>query len=179
MKALLLILVVSVSAQEWKLIKEMSGEIPDHPGLTIQTHAAEIARGDDIIKLKVRFSFPDGAPFEMFRKNAPPGFDLSSISYFIFKAEFNCDTLVMKAVNNSGEVYMANGRRHKSKEPPFNVDAGNIFVKYFCEREESKPTRPPTLKPGPTPLEESHRVAVPQSRSMAHPPFAGKSFAGI
>ena len=149
MKTLILIvaLAVSVSAQtEWKQIKEISGDVPNHPGLTWQTHAAEIARGGQRLKLKVRFSFPNGAPVELFRKNAPAGFDISSISHLIVRADFNCDTLVMKPVGNSGEIYMRNGKRHKSKESPFNVAAGHVFVKYFCERQEAKPIAPPTLR---------------------------------
>jgi hypothetical protein len=148
MKALLLILAltISVSAQtDWKLIKEMSGEIPDHPGLTAEFYAAEIARGDSLVKLLIRMDFPWGAP-KFPKATYPTGFDASSISRFEFKVEFNCDTLVMKPVNGSSEVYQFNGKRHKSKEPPFPLDAGHVFVTYFCERGEA-PTKAPTLKP--------------------------------
>lgn len=152
MKPLFLILLFAFTASaqtpDWKLIKEMSGDIPDNPGLTIETYAAEVARGDSLVKLKVKFEFPHGAPYNLLKDNVPLGFDISSISRFVFKAEFNCDTLVMKASQNSGEVYQFNGKRYKSKEPPFPLTSGHIFVNYFCERGE-KPTVAPTLKPSP------------------------------
>ncbi|CAN5860802.1 hypothetical protein BH18ACI4_BH18ACI4_23820 [soil metagenome] len=85
-------------------------------------------------------------PTDIFRDNAPAGFDISSISRIVFKAEFNCDTLVMKAVNKSAEIYQFNGKRLKSKEPPFSVDTGHIFVNYFCER-GGPATTAPKLKP--------------------------------
>lgn len=155
MKVLLLILAlaVSVSAQEpvegitdWKFIKEVSGKIIGHPELTVEVYAARFSTGNGKIKLITRFDFPNGAPVDVFRHNVPVGFDVSSIKRMIFKWEFNCNTLVMKAVKNSGEVIQFNGKRHKSKEPPFNVDSGNLFVNYFCERPSTPSTKTPTLK---------------------------------
>lgn len=148
MKPLIVILCLAFSAhaQDWKLIKEMSGDIPNHSGLTVETYGAEIARGEETVKLLMRIDFPNGAPYAMFRDNVPRGFDVSSISQMTFKAEFNCKTLVMKPVGGTGKVYQFNGKKHKSKEPPFNLDAGHIFVNYFCERGEV-PTKAPILKP--------------------------------
>src|SRR4030095_16085374 len=101
MKPLLLILAlaVSVSGQKlesvknWKLIKEMSGPIRDHPGLTIQISAPQIARGNDRVKLLIKAEFPGGAPRDIFKDNVPWGFDPSSISLLVGKLEFNCTTL--------------------------------------------------------------------------------------
>lgn len=124
----------------------MSGDIPNHPNLTIEVYASEIARGEDTVKLILRADFPNGAPVDLFRQNAPFGFDISSISRMVFKAKFNCKTLTMTTVSNSGEIYQFNGKKLKSKEPPFAVKEGDIFEKYFCERGE-KPTQAPTLKP--------------------------------
>lgn len=155
MKVLLLILALTagVVAQEpiegitdWKFIKEVSGKIPNHPGLTVEVYAARFSHGNGKIKLITRFDFPNGAPVGVFKNNVPVGFDISSINRMIFKWEFNCDTLMMKAVKNSGEVVQFNGKRHKSKEPPFRVDAGNLFVGYFCERPSAPSKTPPKLK---------------------------------
>lgn len=147
MKALLLILLLSPAQDlDWKLIKEMSGDIPNHPGITVETRAAEIARGEETVKLTLRIDFPEGAPHDLFKDNTPHGFDVSSIARFVFKAEFNCRTLTMKAVRNEGSVYQFNGRKHKSKEPPFNLNSGHIFVNYFCERGAPAPLTAPTLK---------------------------------
>lgn len=154
MRALLLILLLTVSAQaqqledikDWKLIKEMSGEIPDHPGLTIEMYAAQIARGDSRVKLIVKAEFPGGAPRDLLKDHVPHGFDASSISTMVFKVEFDCDTLTVKAVNNSGEIYQFNGKRYKSKEPPFTIESGHILSQYFCER-GTAPTKAPVLKP--------------------------------
>lgn len=150
MKPLLLILLLaaSASAQDWKEIKEMSGEIPNHPGLSVEFYAAEIARGDQKVKLMVKAEFPNGAPVDVFRGTVPFGFDISSVNKLVFKVEFNCDTLVMKTIKNSGELYQFNGTKHKTKEPPFGVNEGHVFVSYFCERGK-KPTSAPTLKSNP------------------------------
>lgn len=156
MKPILLILclALSVSAQadvlgikNWVAIKEMTGPIPNHPGLVVQSYAAEIARGDDKIKLLFRADFPLGAPVDLFKKNVPAGFDVSSIGRMAFRLDFNCATLVMKTVNNSGEIYQINGRRYKSKEPPFKIESGNVFARYFCEGKNAPSTSPPKLKP--------------------------------
>lgn len=146
MKTLLLILIFYSAGMaqepEWKLIKEMSGEIPDHPGLTIEFYAAEVSRGDDLVKLLLRMNMPWGAPRDIFKPAFPPGFDISSVTRIEAKAEFNCDTLVMKVKKNSSEVYQFNGRRLKSKEPPFTVEQSNVFVRYFCERGPAPTTKP-------------------------------------
>lgn len=150
--SLILALAVIVSAQSlptddlpWKLIKEMSGEIPDHTGLTIEVYGAKIARGDDLVKLSIRFDFPWGAPASLFKGNAPRGFDVSSVARFQGRIELNCKTLEVKPVGG-GDVYQFNGKRHKSKEPPFQIESGHIFATYFCEQGEA-PTKAPTLKP--------------------------------
>ena len=135
MKALLLILAlaIGVSAQtpEWKLIKELTGEFPDRPNAPQEFRVAEIARGDDLVKLMVRVDFPNGM------------FDHAEIRRIEFKAEF---TLVLKPINKSAEIYLSNGKHVKSKEAPTMLDAGRTFVGYFCERGET-PTKAPTLKP--------------------------------
>lgn len=148
MKPLLIILLLAITttAQDWKPIKEMTGEIPNHPGLTAQVYAAEIARGDGLVKVLFRVDYPEGAPVSVFRNNVPVGFDVSSINRIVLKFEFNCDTLVMKTTNESATVYQFNGKKHKSKEPPFTVGSGNMWSRYFCERGEA-PTKAPTLKP--------------------------------
>ena len=154
MKPLLLILLLAFTASaqttDWQLIKEMSGEIPDHPGLTMNVYASQIARGDSVVKLQLKAEFPGGAPMDVLKDNAPHGFDISSISTMIFKSEFNCDTLVMKTVNGSGEVYQFNGKKYKTKEPPFKIESGHIFAQYFCEQPASiTSTGPPVLKRKP------------------------------
>jgi tetratricopeptide (TPR) repeat protein len=65
---------------DWKLIKEMSGEIPDHPGFTLEFRVAEIARGNDLVKLLMRVDMPGGAPVDLFRDNVPRVFDVSSFN---------------------------------------------------------------------------------------------------
>jgi hypothetical protein len=154
MKALLLILLLAVSAQaqkledikDWKLIKEMSGEIPNHPGLTTETHAAQIARGGDLIKLVIRADYPWGAPADIFRDHVPHGFDPSSISRIEVRIELHCATHVVIPPTNSAEIYQFNGKRYKSREQPFSVESWNIFFVYFCE-EGTAPTVAPKLKP--------------------------------
>jgi hypothetical protein len=151
MKPLFLILILAFTAQaqtpqDWKFIKEMSGEIPDHPGLTVNWYAAEIARGNNIVKLLLRFDMPGGAPADLFKGAASPGFDISSITRVEAKIEFNCDTLVVKPVSGSSDVYQFNGKKLKSKEPPFVVGSEHIFSQYFCERGDA-PKVAPTLKP--------------------------------
>lgn len=143
---LILLLAISAFAQDWKQIKEMSGDIPNHPGLTIEVFAAEIARGDDLVKLRLRTDFPNGAPVDLFRQSAPPGFDISSISRIESKLELNCATLTVKPSNATADVYQFNGKRIKSKEPPFQIESGNILAVYFCEQGEA-PKTAPTLKP--------------------------------
>jgi len=144
-------ILLKTKESDWKLIKEMSGEIPDHPGFTLEFRAAEIARGNDLVKLVLRVDMPRGAPVDLFRDNVPRGFDVSSINRIEGRLEFNCKTLVLKAVNDSGVIYQFNGKRHKSKELPFKIDAdsrGAVFSQYFCERGEA-PTVAPQLKPKP------------------------------
>lgn len=147
MKTLLLILAltVSASAQEWKLIKEMSGAIPKHKGLTIEFYAAEIARGDDTVKLLVRTDFPNGAP-RLEGATYPKGFDPTSITRTTSKVQFNCKTLEVRFIKDSAEIYYSNGKKFKSKEPSFALASGHIFSEYFCERGE-KATEAPTLQP--------------------------------
>ena len=148
MKTLLLMLLLTITAtaqtSDWKLIKEMSGDIPNHPGLTVEVYASQIARGDNVIKLMVKAEFPGGAPADLLKANAPHGFDISSISRMVFKTEFNCETLTMKTVNGSGEIYQFNGKRFKSKEPPFTIESSHVFAQYFCEQGLA-PTKAPTL----------------------------------
>lgn len=151
MKTLLLFLLLTpyqlpTDDLDWKLITEMSGEIPSHPGLTVKVYGAEIARGDDLVKLSVRFDFPWGAPADIFKDSAPRGFDISSVERIDGKIELNCKTLVVRAIKASANVYQFNGKKHKSKEPPFTIESGNILALYFCEQGE-KPTSAPTLKP--------------------------------
>jgi hypothetical protein len=143
---LTLALTVSVPAQEWKLIKEMSGDIQNHPGFRIEVYAARIARGDDKVKLTLRFDFPNGAPFELFRKNVPFGFDVSSIARITSEVKLNCKTLTVSAVKNSAEIHQINGNKLKSKEPPVKLDSGSVFAGYFCEGSSEKSTGKPVLK---------------------------------
>lgn len=157
MKPLLLILALafSVSAQDikdiekikdWKLIKEMSGEIPNHPAITLEMYAAQIARGDDIVKLAFRADFPNGAPVDLLKSGAPSGFDVSSITRIVGKLEFNCQTLQVRPLGGSAYAYQFNGKRYKSRETPFALNSGHILFEYFCERGNT-PTKAPTLKP--------------------------------
>lgn len=159
MKPLLLIVVLafSVSAQDikeiekikdWKLIKEMSGDIPNHPGIILDLYAAEIARHDEVVKLAFRADFPNGAPMDLFKGSMPQGFDISSITRIVGKLEFNCETLQVVPLGGSAYAYQFNGKRYKSKEAPFALDSGHILFAYFCERGDT-PTKAPTLKPKP------------------------------
>lgn len=154
LKTLFFILALAVSAQaqkledikDWKLIKELSGEIPDHPGLTVELRAAQIARGDDTVKLVIRMDYPGGAPYDIFKNAVPHGFDPSSISRIVGKIQLNCKTRFVIPINNSAEIYQFNGKKYKSKEQPFSVDSWHIFFTYFCE-EGKTPTVAPKLKP--------------------------------
>lgn len=151
MKPLLLILALTVTCAaqdnlEWKPIMEMSRYVPDHPGVMIITYGAKIARGGDKVKLSMRFSFPQGAPVGIFKDNVPHGFDISSISRVESRIELNCKTLAVKPLGKSAEIYQFNGKKHKSKEPPFKIESGNVLARYFCEQGE-RPTVAPTLKP--------------------------------
>jgi hypothetical protein len=152
MKTLILILLLAgvVTAQDyqWKHLKELSGEVPNHPGITFQTYAAEIQRGGDRIRLIWKVEFPWGAPYDVFKDNVPWGFDPSSVAKFQARLDFNCATRNVKAVGGSGEIYQFNGKRHKTKEPPFTAPPANIFTLYFCEQGQA-PTVAPTLKSKP------------------------------
>lgn len=153
---MLLALAVSVTAQDikeiekikdWKLIKEMSGDISNHPGLTIELYAAEIARSDSGVKLIVRADFPWGSP--MFSgATYPRGFDTSSISRVVFRVELDCTMLVVKPATGSADVYQFNGKKYKSKEVPVVIQSGHVFERYFCERGDA-PTKAPVLRPSP------------------------------
>ena len=143
---LLFVLLFQVPVIEWKSIKEMSGEIPDNPGLTILTSASQIARDGDNVKVAFRFEFPGGAPWSVFRESVPSGFDVSSISKIEGRLELDCVTRTIRAKGNSAYIYQFNGKRFKSKEPPFRVEEGNILAAYFCET-GTKPTVAPKLKP--------------------------------
>lgn len=148
MKPLFLILTLVFTAQAqdgWKSIKEMSGPIPD-AGVSIKTSAAQIARGDDHVKLLVRFDFPEGAPFALLKDNVPAGFDVSTIAAVVSKVDLNCKTLVVKMAGQKGDVYLFSGKHFQSREVAFKIESGNIFATYFCEQGE-KPTHAPTLKP--------------------------------
>lgn len=158
MRSLLLILVfaVSVSAQDikelekikdWQKIKEMSGEIPNHPGITIEVYAAQIARNEGVIKLWMKTEFPQGSP-RLMGSTYPDGFDPSSVSRVVFGLEFDCDKRSVKPIKNSAHVYLFSGARHKSKEHPFTLNAGHILFGYFCEKGET-PLSAPALKPKP------------------------------
>jgi hypothetical protein len=136
MKIILTVLFLATlaHAQEWRPIKEMSGPIPDNPGLIMQVSVAQIARGEDRIKLSVKAEFPYGAPRDVFKDNVPWGFDPTSISQIVGRLDFNCSTLVVKPIKGSTEVYRFNGEHFKSKEPPFSIVPTHIFSEYFCER---------------------------------------------
>lgn len=159
MKPLLLILALALSAsaqdikdiekiKDWKLIQEMTGEIPDHPGIKLEMYAAQIARGDNVIKLAFRADFPNGAPIDLFRDHVPRGFDISSITRIVGKLEFDCETLRVVPMGRAAYAYQFNGRRYKSNEIPFALDSGNILFKYFCERGPA-PTTAPKLNRSP------------------------------
>lgn len=134
---------------DWRLIKEMSGDIPDHPGLTIETYGAEVARGDDKVKLKVRMAFPNGSPGDLLRKHVPTGIDPSSIDRVEGGIELDCKSLTVKPMKGQADVYQFNGNHFKSKEPPFKIADSHVFAQYFCEQ-PSTPTGTPTLKPSPS-----------------------------
>jgi len=129
----------------WKPLKELSGTVPAHPGLSVEVYAAEIARRDEGVKLIMRFDFPWGAPRDFV--NVPASeFDITSLSRFQARLDFNCSTLTVKAIGGSGEVFQFNGKRHKTKEPPFQIPDGHVFSQYFCEKGEA-PTTAPKLTP--------------------------------
>jgi hypothetical protein len=148
MKPLLLILALATvaAAQElqWKPIREMSGEIPNHPGVTVEFSAAEIARRDDGVKLILRAEFPWGAPSDLIKVPASE-LDVTSLFRFTGRMDFNCRTLVVKP-DGGGEAMQFNGKKHKTKESPFSIPQSHILSQYFCER-GSAPTEAPTLKP--------------------------------
>ena len=147
MKFLLILLLIQNLPPnlDWKLIKEMSGDIFNQKGLTANTYAARIARGNELVKLSIRIDYPQGAPVSVFKDHAPRGFDISSIASMVFRIELNCKTLTIKP-KGGGEVYQFNGKRHKSKEVPFKIESSHILAVYFCEQGEA-PTKAPTLKP--------------------------------
>ena len=156
MKPLLLILALVFSAhaqklediKDWKLIKEMSGEVPDHAGITVEVRAAQIARGGDTIKLLWRIDYPYGAPRDIFKNVVPYGTDPTSISRIVSKIQLNCKTRVVTPLSNSAEIYQFNGKKHKSKEQPFPLETHHVVFLYFCEDEEGEPSKtPPKLKP--------------------------------
>lgn len=144
--ALAILLLLPQTEPKWIPIKEMSGPIPDHPGLTIETYATQIARREDGVRLQLRWDWPYGTPYELFKDHVPRGFDPSSIARFTFKADLNCQTLTVKAIGGTGEVRQFNGKKHKSKESPVSIPSGHIFAQYFCEQ-GTKPTEAPKLKP--------------------------------
>lgn len=158
MKPLFLILFLAFSAsaqdvkqieqiKDWKPIKEMSGDIPDHPGLTIEVSAAQIMRAEHTVKLLVKMEFPWGSP-RIPGATYPRGFDTSSISRVIFRVELNCETLRLKPLTGGADLYQFNGKHLRSEEMPLTVESGHVFEQYFCERGEV-PTKAPTLKPKP------------------------------
>jgi hypothetical protein len=158
MKALILFLIITGAAYgqsvkdldklEWKPIKEMSGPFPNHPGITVEVFASEIARRDDGVRLRLRFDFPWGSPVGAFQGKVPHGFDPSSIQRVEAQVDFNCKTLTLTPVKKSAEVTQFNGHKTKSKEPPFAVTESHVFGSYFCERGDA-PKIAPTLKPKP------------------------------
>lgn len=139
---LILCLAFTVSAQEWKPIKEMSGVIAGSP---LEVSATRIARNGDVIRLLFRVDFPDGAPWEVFRNNVPSGFDVSSVSKIEGGLKLDCKTLKVKPEKGTARVYQFNGNSFKSKEPPFAINSGHIFALYFCEQ-GTIPTVAPTLR---------------------------------
>jgi hypothetical protein len=157
MKTLILLLIITGGAYgqsvkdldklEWKPIKEMSGPIWGYEGLTVDVKVAAIARRDDGVKVVLRFDYPWGAPGNVF-KIYPHGFDLSSISRVVYKADVNCQSLTLTFLSNSTDVYQFNGKRHKSKEAPQTMTNQSDLVRYFCEQ-GSAPTVAPTLRRKP------------------------------
>ena len=137
-----LLLILTLLQSNWIPIKEMSGNIPNYPGITIETYASEIARDGDVIKLKVRFDFPWGVPMDWVRE---AGFN-SSISRVELGVKLDCKTLIVTPMKGSADVYQFNGKKLKSKEPPIPIKEGHVFEKYFCER-GGPATVAPTLKP--------------------------------
>lgn len=151
MKALLLILALTVTAYaqaepEWRLIKEMSGEFTGYPGFPVKTYGASVSRGNDLFTISIRFDFPDGVPFELAKGHVPTGFDASSIVRIESRIELNCKTLVVKMRKQSSDVYQFNGKRHKSKETPFQIPPVHVLAAYFCERPSAPSNTPPKLK---------------------------------
>src|SRR5688572_30561389 len=135
MKPLLLILALAFSAhaqkpEDWKFIKELSGEIPDNPGLTVEVRAAQIARGGETVKLLWRIDYPWGSPGEIFKNVVPRGTDPTSISRIVSKIQLNCQTHVVTPITNSAEIYQFNGKKHKSKEQSFPLEAYHVVFAY-------------------------------------------------
>jgi hypothetical protein len=149
LRLLLLIVLISspATAQEvegitdWKFLPEMSGTAPD--GTSFRTYGTRIARGDDKVRLLMRFDFPDGAPREL-QLNVPRGWDATSVVRFLGEIEFNCASLRVKPIGGTGTIVRFDGKRSKTKEPPFAISESHIFSQYFCER-GSSPAGPPAM----------------------------------
>lgn len=141
----LTVLGVGQTLQRWTAIKEMTGAIPNYPGLTIETYASEVARGDDYVKVKLRVVFPQGAPAELLRGTMPRGFDISSIERAEGRLKLSCKDLTVKPEPHT-EIYQFNGKRHRIKERAFTIPSGHILEGYFCEKGDA-PSGPPRLKP--------------------------------
>lgn len=130
---------------DWKALEEMSGEIPNNPGLIQKVYAAQIARNNNEIKLLIRIDFPWGSP-KFPGATYPPGFDTTSIRHILFRVGLNCETLIVKPITGSASVYRFDGKRLDSKEAPVTLESGHVFAEYFCERGEA-PKKAPVLKP--------------------------------
>lgn len=154
MRVLLVILVLALSVQsqtpddadlEWMLIPEASGPMTEYVNLSIQTYVAKISRGDNKVKLWVRFDFPNGAPMKLF-----PRYDVGSARMM---ATFDCEKQTAKLTKGHGFIYDLQGTfitkvkdKDAAKEVPASV--GHAIFQYFCERGPVS-NQPPKLKAKP------------------------------
>lgn len=156
MRALLLILLISfvASAQDvkdlddlhWKPIKEMSGDIPGHVGLTMDVYVAEIARRENGVKLLLRVDYPWGSPSDLFT-TAPKGLDKTSVSRIQGQFDFDCSTKTATPLRMV-EFFQFTGKRWKFDKFVFHPPAAETFAQYFCEQGLA-PTTKPVLKHKP------------------------------
>lgn len=135
----------------WKLIKEMSGEVQ---GVRVDTYATQITRNANVIRISMDMQFSSGLPSGICDDGscvAPRGVDVSTIRGITGRLKLDCTTLVVTPEKATGDLYTADGKHYKTKEPAFILQGNHVLVKYFCEEPSPKPTTQPQLKPRPSP----------------------------
>lgn len=102
----------------------------------------------------VDFRFKNGWPADICSDGSctiPKSINPADVREMRGRLAIDCARLVVTPENASGELFTANGKRYKSKEPPFFIQDGSLLASYFCERPSEKATAPPVLKKRPTP----------------------------